>query len=125
MPSLEIIAWCSSAGGSLILILLGVVWQFLRSEAKEQAEAIKRKADTERVLEVEKRWEIMLNVVKEDGEKQITGVKEDNEKLVDKLSQRHDREIDQLSTRLSEAIKNSEANVLARIELMIQMIHNK
>lgn len=111
MPNIEITVWILTGVVSLIAILVGVIWKLIRQEAREQAEAIKRKADTERVLEVEKRWE-----------QQLTSVKVDNDKLLTKLETRHDKEMDQLSQRLSEAIHNSEANILAQIKLMIHMI---
>lgn len=112
MPGIETLVWILSIAMSLITILGGVVWQMLRAEAKDHSEQISKKADTERLHEIENRWA-----------SELVTVREGNEKLINKLEQRHDREIDQLGQRLGEAIRSSETNILTQIRLMIQVIN--
>lgn len=82
----------------------------LRDEGKAQYATIQKKADIERLQEIETRWQ-----------HELTSVKDGNERLVSKLEQRHDREIEQLGTRLSSEIKTSENNILAQFHLMMEL----
>lgn len=109
MPSVEVVVWILSGVLSIVSILVGVIWTMTRAEAKEQAEAIKRKADTERVIDVEKRWNEQLN-----------HVRDSNEKLIDKLSAKHDRDIDMLSNRLGDQIRSTEKNILDQLRLLLE-----
>jgi hypothetical protein len=114
MPSIEVLVAILGGALTVISVLGGVVWNMLREESKEHSELISKKADADRVHEIEARWQA-----------ELTSVKEGNERLIDKLSQRHDRELDQLSTRLSEQIRNTEANILTQIRLMVQVLEKK
>ena len=82
----------------------------VRAESKEQADQIKKKADSDRLHEVEARWQ-----------QDLVNVKESNEKLIGKLEQRHDRELDALANRLQDQIKNTENNILTQMRLMIEV----
>ena len=111
MPNTETLVWVLTGALTLISVLSGVIWNMIRSEAKEQGELIKLKADTERLHEIESRWSAKLE-----------SVESNNERLIDKLSQRHDKEIDQVSARLSDQIRATESTILRQLELMLQMI---
>lgn len=111
MPSVETLIAILGVAMTIITALGGVVWNMLRQEAKEHSEQISKKVDSDRVHEIESRWQV-----------ELTAVKEGNERLIDKLSQRHDRELDQLSSRLSEQIRNTETNILTQIRLMVQVL---
>lgn len=110
MPGIETLIWILTGCTALISILSGTVWSLIRAEAKEQAEQIKKKADSERVHEVEARWQ-----------QDLVNVKESNEKLINKLELRHDRELDALATRLGEQIRNTENNILTQMRLMVEV----
>lgn len=114
MPTVEVLVYILTGTVTLISLLGGALWKMLRSESKMQTEAINQKADTDRVHEMEQRWQT-----------ELSGVRSDNERLIDKLSQRHDREIDQLSTRLGEQIRTTETNILTQIRLMVQVLQSK
>lgn len=114
MPGIETLVWILTGAVSLIVILGGTIWKMTRDEAKEQAEQIKKKADSDRLHEVELRWQ-----------SELVAVKDGNEKLINKLESRHDRDLDQLSTRLTEQIRNSETNILTQIRLMISVMQAK
>lgn len=111
MPGIETLVWFLTGAVTLISVLGGAIWKLIRDEAKEQAEQIKRKADTERLHDAELRWSNELN-----------SVREGNEKLINKIEARHDRELDQMASRLSEQIKNSESNILSQMRLMLSVL---
>lgn len=111
MPSIETLVAILGIAMTIITTLGGIVWSLLRQEAKEHSEQISKKADSERLVEAERRWEHELN-----------SVRENNDKLIDKLSQRHDKELDSLANRLSDQIRNSENNVLSQIRLMVETL---
>ncbi len=111
MPPVEVLVYVLSGAMTLITLLIGVVWKMLRAESHVQSKTIEKKADTERLHEVEIRWQ-----------SELSSVKEGNEKLITKLEQRHDRDLDQLSARLTEQIRATEGNILAQIRLMIEAI---
>lgn len=113
MPGIETLVGILTIAMTIISVLGGVVWNMLRQEAKEHAEQISKKVDTDRLHEAEQRWQSEL----------IT-VREGNEKLVNKLEARHDKEMDALATRLGEQIRNTETNILTQIRLMIQVIQS-
>jgi len=110
MPSVESLVYILSGAMTLITMLIGVVWKMLRAESHVQSKSIEKKADIDRLHEVEARWAT-----------ELISVKDGNEKLVSKLEQRHDREIEQLGTRLSSEIKSSENNILAQFHLMMEL----
>jgi hypothetical protein len=103
--------WIAGGLFTSIVTLIGVVWKLLRDEAKDQAIQLKEKADANRVHELEGRWQLELNAVREV-----------NEKMVNKLEQRHDREMQQMAERLGEQIRATEANILAQIRIMFETL---
>lgn len=111
MPSIETLVWVLTGAVTLISILGGTIWKLLRDEAKDQAEQIKKKADSDRLHEAEARWTSEIKSVKENGEK-----------LVNKLEARHERDLDQMASRLSDQIKNSEVNILTQMRLMLSIL---
>lgn len=111
MPNVDTLVYILTGAFTFISILGGVIWKLTRDEAKEQAALIKTKADSERLHELEGRWQLELSAVKDNCEK-----------LVDKLSSRHDRDIDQLSVRLTDQIKTTETNILSQLKLMVDAI---
>jgi hypothetical protein len=114
MPNVDTLVYILTGAFTFIVVLGGVIWKLIRDEAKEQAVLIKTKADVERLHEVEGRFQMELNAVREG-----------NEKLVSKLEVRHDREIEQMATRLGEQIKTTEANILNQLRLMFEMVKGK
>lgn len=111
MPGTETLVYVLGITMFLITVLGGAVWHMLRQEAKDHGEQIKLKADTERMHEMELRWEA-----------QLVDVKNNNERLIDKLERRHDKEITELGQRLGEAIRASETNILNQLHLMLRML---
>ena len=113
MPDTNTLVWVLGGALTIVSTLSGVIWTMVRSEATKQAEEIERKADMVRLHESEQRFTQELSAVREAGEK-----------LVNKLEVRHDREIEQMAMRLGEQIRNTEANILTQIRLMIQAIQH-
>lgn len=110
MPN-DVLLWIGTGLFTFILTLVGVVWKLLRDEAKEQAAQLKEKADADRVHEMEGRWQLELNAVRENSERAIG-----------KLEVRHEKEMEQLSTRLSEQIRITESNIMSQLKLMIEVV---
>lgn len=102
--------WLLTGAVTLISILGGTIFVMIREEAKMQAELIRQKADSDRLEAAETRWKDELN-----------SVKDNNEKLIDKLQQRHDRELDALATRVVDMVRNTETNILSRLDLLMDM----
>lgn len=113
MPN-DVSMWIGTGLFTFILTLVGVVWKLLRDEAKDQSNQLKEKADATRVHELEGRWQLELN-----------SVREANEKMVNKLEQRHDREMQQMAERLGEQIRATEANILAQIRIMFETLRKE
>lgn len=113
MYSIETLTWIFGGALTVIGTLIGVVWKILRDEAKDHADQIRKKADQDRLHEVESRWEAELIRVKDSGEK-----------LVNKLEQRHEREIEQLSTRITEQMRSMESNILGQMQMMLKFLNN-
>jgi uncharacterized protein YlxW (UPF0749 family) len=116
MPTstLETIVWVLSGVVPIFMVLVTVIWSMLRNESKEHAEAIKKKADKDRLVESEIRWS--------DNLRSIT---EDNKELVARIESRHERDLTQMEDRLSSQIRNSEANILSQLTLMMQYSKHK
>lgn len=112
MPEyLPALVYILSGAFTIIAILCGVLWNMTREEQKEVAEELKKKADNDRLHELEQRWKDDLNQARESGEK-----------LINKLEERHIREIDAVAGRLSDQIKNTETTILAQIKLMVDVL---
>jgi hypothetical protein len=109
--STEVWVWCLTGVMSLVTVLSATIWKMLRDESKKQAEAIEKKADQERLHEVEGRWREELNTVREN-----------HKELLVNQDRRHERDLDQMSIRLGDQIRNSESNILAQIKLMIEVL---
>jgi hypothetical protein len=83
----------------------------IRAEAKEQAELIKKKADSDRLKESETRFSRELEVLKAD-----------NEKLISKIEGRHERDMDSMEKRLSDKMETLEANLMRQMQLISELI---
>jgi hypothetical protein len=114
MPNETVVLWIAGGLFTFITMLVGVVWKLLRDESKGHAEAIKDKADTDRMNDMERRLQF-----------EIAEAKADTEKLVNKLEAKHDKEIEQLSARLTDQIRSTETNILAQLKLMIEMVRKQ
>ena len=114
MPSIETLVWILSAVVGIVSILSGVIWNMLREESKGHSEAIKKKADKDRLAESETRWSDDLN-----------RISDDNKELISRIESRHERDLTQMEDRLSSQIRNSEANILQQLTLMMQFAKHK
>lgn len=110
MPT-EVWMWLLTGFVGLIGSLLAVVYKLLREESKAQSDAIKLKADTERLKESEYRWN-----------KEVTLLRTDNEKLISKLEDRHQHERDAMEARLSNRMDKLESNVTQQMTIIIEML---
>lgn len=84
----------------------------LRDEAKDHHERIEKKASSDRLTEVESRWQNDLNTLRQT-----------NKELMNETRARHDKELDQMGVRFSEQLKTMESNILTRLELMIATVN--
>ena len=114
MSTIETLVWVLSGVVPLICILIGVIWKMLRDESKEHTENIKKKADKERLVESEIRWS-----------EDLKSISEDNKELISRIESRHERDLTQMEDRLSSQIRNSEANILQQLTLMMQFAKHK
>lgn len=114
MATLETVVWVLSGVVPFFIILFGVIWKMLRDETKEHAEAIKKKADKDRLVESETRWS-----------DDLSRISEDNKELISRIESRHERDLTQMEDRLSSQIRNSEANILQQLTLMMQFAKHK
>src|ERR1700741_5421722 len=102
--------WIIGGFVTLAYALGGAVFKMLRDESKAHAEAIRLKADTDRLQAAEERW-------RDDLDQARTS----NERLMDRQEDRHQREISSLASQLGSQIKASETNILAQLQLVMQM----
>jgi len=98
----------------LIGTLTGIIWNMVRTEAKEQAEQLKKKVDEDRLREVSAN--LML---------EIHDARDSSEKLVNKLEQRHERELEQMHQRVGEQMRSMEQNILVQLQLVRQVLETK
>jgi flagellar biosynthesis/type III secretory pathway M-ring protein FliF/YscJ len=114
MATLETVVWVLSGVVPFFIILFGVIWKMLRDETKEHSEAIKKKADKDRLIESETRWS-----------DDLSRISDDNKELISRIESRHERDLTQMEDRLSSQIRNSEANILSQLTLMMQYSKHK
>jgi uncharacterized membrane protein len=114
MPPIETVVWVLTAVVGLVSVLSGIIWNMLREESKGHAEAIKKKADKERLVESESRWS-----------DDLSRISDDNKELISRIESRHERDLTQMEDRLSSQIRNSEANILSQLTLMMQYSKHK
>jgi hypothetical protein len=103
-------------GGAMFVLscLFTVVWKLLREEAKEHGRQLELKASTDRLSELDNRFD-----------KELQSMRENNEKLIDKIQLRHDRDIEAVSagfreqiSGIKEAMAGMERNIIRQIEFM-------
>jgi len=114
MPSIEVLVYILGGLITLLGIVSTTVWNMLRAEAKEQAEQIKKKADSDRLKESESRFS-----------RELETLKNDNEKLINKIEQRHQYDLDTMEKRLSDKMETLEANLMRQMQLITELITNK
>lgn len=114
MPSIEVLVWILGGACVVISAMIGVIWTWVREEARKQDQLIELKANDTRLTELDARFE-----------RELTAMREGNEKLVEKLQQRHDRDLDTLSTGfkdqiagIKEQMSSMERNILQQLAIM-------
>ena len=111
MP-VETLTWLLSGALFIITCVGGALYKMLRDEAKDHHERIEKKASSDRLTEVEGRWQVDL-----------TNLRQNNKELINEIRVRHDKELDQMGTRFSEQLKTMESNIFTRLELMIATVN--
>lgn len=111
MP-VETLTWLLSGAVFIITCVGGALYKMLRDEAKDHHERIEKKASSDRLTEVESRWQNDLNTLRQT-----------NKELMNETRARHDKELDQMGVRFSEQLKTMESNILTRLELMIATVN--
>lgn len=110
MPT-EVWMWILTGFLGLLGTVFRVAYKLLREESKAQSDAIKLKADAERLKESEYRWN-----------KEMTSLRVDNERLISKLEDRHQHERDAMEARLSSRMDKLESNVTQQMTIIIEML---
>ena len=108
MPTPEVLSWVLSGALFVITCIGGALYKMLREEAKDHSDRIEKKANNDRLTEIENRLQ-----------RETTRYQNDNKELILELKTRHERDIDGLTNRLSEQIRSIESNILSRVDLMI------
>lgn len=108
---MEVAIWVLGGAISVIAMLVATLWQMTRAEQKAQDEAIKSKADQNRVEESDKRFE-----------REIERIRHDSEKVIEKIEARHDKDLELMESRLCTKIEAMEVNVLRQIELIMELL---
>lgn len=118
MPSAEVLSWILSGAFVILAALFGVVWNMLRSEAKEHARQIEMKANSDRLTELDNRME-----------RDMQDMAKNNERLIEKLEARQLRDIEIVSSGfreqvsgLKDAMTAMEKNILQQMSIMF---HNQ
>ena len=114
MPNVEILVYILGGLITLLGVVSTTVWNMIRAETKEQAELIKKKADSDRLKDSETRFSRELEVLKSD-----------NEKLIAKIEQRHEKDLDSMEKRLSNKMETLEANLMRQMQLITELLTNK
>lgn len=119
MPNPEVLSWVLSGALFVITCIGGALYKMLREEAKEHSDRIEKKANSDRLTEIDKANSSRMTEIESRWQGDLIAVKANNKELITELRQRHERELDALGARVSEQIKSVEVNVIARIELMV------
>ncbi len=112
MPNPEVLSWVLSGALFVITCIGGALYKMLREEAKDHSDKIEKKASSDRLSEVESRWQ---------GE--LIEVRQNNKELISELKSQHNRELDAMGTRFSEQLRTMETNILRRIELIVATVN--
>lgn len=108
------LTWILTGAVVLLYGLGATIFKMLRDESKGLGEAIKSKADSDRLAAAEERW-------KDDLEQ----ARASNERLMDKQDERHQRELSSLANQLSTQIKSTESSILAQLQLVMEYVRKE
>lgn len=104
----EILTYVLSGALFLSSTLFGVLWSLLRNESREHALELQKKATNERLSEIELRLQ-----------KEVSQVDNNTKELIKEMKNAQIRDLDNLLHRLSDQLKNTESNVMSKVDLMI------
>lgn len=103
----------------------GLIWSMVREESKLQAENLALKADKETLAEVEARAIAAIQELKQTCHSDLADIKASTAKMVDRLDERYGTGLKGVSESLTVQIDKSEKNIMARIELMMELVKAK